>query len=402
MVDFLEKEKCCGCSACANICNFNAISMKEDSEGFMYPEINPQICYHCGACEKVCPVLNQDEKEREEPDAYAVTSNKEEILLKSSSGGVFSHLANYILNQGGIVFGAAFSSVNKVQHKAVTDKKDLMTLCGSKYVQSDINQSFCACRDLLRDNKLVLFSGTPCQIAGLNHFLKKKYDNLLTMEVICHGVPSPKVYKKYIRNIERRKRKKVRSVCFRSKDTGWENYSVKYQYEDGNIDLIKHQDDLYNQIFLSNQALRNSCYNCCFKRGKSNADITCGDFWGIRNVVPKMADNSGVSLVFCYDDKGKKYLDLIAPYLQKVNVKYKDAISGNPVYMASVRKPGSRALFFSDIRWKKIDKCIEYFCSEDGNILKKIQFREDVNDVRREKGVAYSIMWSIKNIKKFL
>ena len=153
---------------------------------------------------------------------------------------------------------------------------------------------------------------------------------------------------------------------------------------------------------MSNQALRNSCYNCCFKRGKSNADITCGDFWGIRNVVPKMADNSGVSLVFCYDDKGKKYLDLIAPYLQKVNVKYKDAISGNPVYMASVRKPGSRALFFSDIRWKKIDKCIEYFCSEDGNILKKIQFREDVNDVRREKGVAYSIMWSIKNIKKFL
>lgn len=402
MVGFLEKEKCCGCSACVNICNFNAISMKEDKEGFMYPEINSQMCCHCKACEKVCPVLNLDEKEVKEPDAYAISSNKKEILLKSSSGGVFSHLANYVLEQGGIVFGAAFSSVIEVQHKAVANKKDLIFLCGSKYVQSDINQSFRFCRDLLRDNKLVLFTGTPCQIAGLNQFLNKKYDNLLTMEVICHGVPSPKVLKKYIKNIEKKKRKKVSSIGFRNKETGWENYSVQYRYEDESIDIIKHQDDLYNKVFLSNQALRNSCYNCCFKQGQSKADITCGDFWGIQNVVPQMADNNGVSLVLCHNDKGKEYLDLIDSDLQKVNVKYKDAISGNPAYLLSVRKPGTRVLFFSDIQWKSIDKCIQYFCSEDESILKKIQFREDRHDVRQEKGTVYSLLWAIKNLKRVL
>lgn len=402
MVDFLEKEKCCGCSACANICNFDAISMKVDSEGFMYPETNLKMCCHCRACETVCPVANQDEKEVEEPAAYAVTSKREDVLLRSSSGGFFSHLANYVLAQGGTVFGAAFSSVIEVQHKAVTDEKDLYCLCGSKYVQSDINQCFRSCRDLLRDNKLVLFTGTPCQIAGLNHFLNKKYDNLLTMEIICHGVPSPKVLKKYIENIEKRKKKKVSSICFRSKYTGWENYSVEYQYDDESKDLIKHQDDLYNKIFLSNYVLRKSCYNCCFKQGKSNADITCGDFWGVRSVVPKMSDNNGISLVLCHSNKGGKYLDLIEACLQKESVKYEDAISENPVYLSSVRKPGSRDLFFSDIRWKSIDKCIQYFCSEDEHILKKIQFREDRKAVCQEKGVVYSLLWAIKNAKSIL
>lgn len=402
MVNFLEKEKCCGCAACVNICNFNAISMKADIEGFLYPEINQKICCHCGACERVCPVVNRDEKERKEPDAYAITSKREDILLKSSSGGFFSHLANSVLDQGGIVFGAAFLSAIEVQHKAVADKKALMALCGSKYVQSNINKSFRSCRDLLHENKLVLFTGTPCQIAGLNQFLNRKYDNLLTMEVVCHGVPSPKVLKKYIKNIEKKKRKKVSSICFRNKDTGWENYSVRYQYEDESMDIIKHQDDLYNKIFLSNQALRNSCYNCYFKQGRSDADITCGDFWGIENVVPQMADNNGVSLVLCHTDKGKKYLDSIAFYLQKEGVQYEDAVIGNPAYLSSVKKPGSRALFFSDIRRKNIDKCIKYFCSEDESKLKKIQFREDRNDVRQEKGIIYSLLWAIKNVKRIL
>lgn len=402
MVEFLEKEECCGCSACANICNFNAISMKVDSEGFMYPEINQKICCHCGACEKVCPVVNRDEKKRKEPEAYAMTSKQEEILLNSSSGGFFPHLANSVLNQGGIVFGAAFSSAIEVQHKAIVDKKDLRMLCGSKYVQSNINQSFRLCRDLLQKNKVVLFTGTPCQIAGLNQFLNKKYDNLLTMEVICHGVPSPKVLKKYIKNIEKRKKKKVSSIDFRNKDTGWENYAVRYQYKDKSIDIIKHQDDLYNKIFLSNQALRNSCYNCYFKQGKSNADITCGDFWGIQSIVPQMASNNGVSLVLCHTDKGKKYLDLIGSCLEKKRVEYEDAIGGNPVYLSSVRKPGARALFFSDIRWRNMDKCIQYFCSKEESILKRIQFREDRHDVCQEKGIVYSLLWTIKNVKRIL
>lgn len=207
MINFLEKEKCCECYGCANICKFNAISMKADSEGFLYPYINKKLCRHCGACEKVCPVLNQYEKKKKEPKAYAITSKQEDILLKSSSGGLFSHLANFVLIQNGIVFGASFSSAIEVQHKAITDEKDLMLLRGSKYVQSNIDQSFCSCRDLLNKNKLVLFTGTPCQIAGLNQFLNRNYDNLVTMEIICHGVPSPKVLRKYIKNLERKKRK---------------------------------------------------------------------------------------------------------------------------------------------------------------------------------------------------
>lgn len=402
MIELIEKEKCCGCSSCASVCIKGALRMKEDEEGFLFPSVNTKLCVKCGACVAACPVINGNNFTETEPKTYAAACMQDDLLCQCSSGGVFALLAKQILNQNGCVFGAAFTEQMVVEHICVEHENELRPLFGSKYVQSSIGSSYIRCKNELQKNRPVLFTGTPCQVAGLKQFLKREYDNLLTMEVICHGVPSPKILKKYIVSKEKKTGMGMVDFCFRSKKTGWEDYSVEYKYEDGSIESVMHHDDLYNRVFLSNLALRKSCYTCDFKNGKSGADITCGDFWGIQSVAPEMYSDKGVSLVLCHSGKGKVAFDKISSELVLEQVDFSDAVAGNPSYLCSTRRPAARKLFFDDINKKDIEVCINYFCNDDRKVQARILFREDMAEVQSQKGTLYSYLWAMKNLRRII
>ncbi len=324
--------------------------MIEDDEGFKYPQIDTSLCIKCGLCEKVCPYLNLNDI-RNPRIVYAAQNIDYNKKYNSSSGGVFVSLAESILNKGGVVFGAAFNSNLVVEHFCVESIDNLHLIMGSKYVQSDINTTYIKCRNFLEKNRLVLFSGTSCQIMGLNLFLNKKYDNLLTVDIICHGVPSPGVWRKYI-NFELRKigfTPKQTFIKFRDKNTGWEKFSFSIYDKTKNNSLPIKTSIFYKNIymngFLSNIILRPSCYNCPAKNGKSKSDITLADFWGIKNCHSEFYDNLGVSLVLVHSEKGHSFID--KSNIELIKVDFEEAIKYNPSYMKSVNEPNKREMFFS-------------------------------------------------------
>jgi len=229
MEQVLEKRKCMGCSACMNICPVGAIEMHEDKEGFKRPVINQEKCINCGACRRTCPVLNTQTNQALNK-CYACYSKDEHSMANSSSGGIFYLLADYVIKNKGIVIGAAFDKHNKLNHIAINELEDIIHLQGSKYLQSDLRDIFQLIRKNIKD-KLILFVGTPCQVAGLKAFLKKDYDNLITVDIICHGVPSPKLFKKYVTEMEARENQKLVKYIFRDKTSGWETYSNTFVFE---------------------------------------------------------------------------------------------------------------------------------------------------------------------------
>ena len=301
-----QKNNCCGCRACANICPVSAITMQEDEEGFFYPVINEDKCTNCGLCKKVCPSLNKSEVFHEntlKPDCYAVMAD-DETRLVSSSGGAFSLIANWILEQGGYVCGVAFVG-QKVQHIIIDNKDDLHKLRGSKYVQSDTNTVYSQIKDLLKNEEIVLFTGTPCQVAGLNTFLGKKYDNLYTVDLLCHGVPPQKVFDKYLEETMQPD-DEFAHTSFRNKVEGWGVYMTttgkKYN---GGATIT----DSYLQAFIKNMCLRPSCGTCAYTTTQRESDITIGDFWAIERFDKKLNDNKGTSVILLNSKKGKQMLN---------------------------------------------------------------------------------------------
>ena len=280
MIIIDDKTKCSGCHACANACPKNCISMVSDEEGFWYPQVNKEKCIDCGLCEKVCPIIHKWQSDDSlTTTAMAAINLNEEIRLKSSSGGIFTLIAEKIIDQGGVVFGAAFSDDFKsVQHICVDNIADLDKLRGSKYVQSKIGDTYKQAKEYLDSGRKVLFSGTPCQIGGLYSYLRKPYENLLTQDIICHGVPSPMVWEKYVEEHERKISSKANKVTFRNKKNGWKAYSVFIGFENRKQYLKEHSADMYIKAFLSDICLRPSCFDCQFKGIKRHADITLTDF----------------------------------------------------------------------------------------------------------------------------
>ena len=228
MIKIKAKEDCCGCYACYNICPKECITMESDNEGFWYPKIDKDKCINCNLCEKVCPIINKPNSSLYEKKSYAVFNKNEKIRLESSSGGIFSLLAEYVINNHGNVYGAVFDEDFNVKHVKINILQDINLLRGSKYVQSRINDIFKSIKFDLKNNKIVLFTGTPCQIAGLQSFLQKKYDNLILMDIVCHGVPSPLVWQQYINELKQNYKQNIKSIYFRDKSTGWKTYSVKF------------------------------------------------------------------------------------------------------------------------------------------------------------------------------
>ena len=233
MIDIKSKQECCGCQACFNICPKNAIEMIEDNEGFKYPSINKEKCIKCGLCEKVCPYVNEYSKKQilNESIAYGGWNLNEEIRRISSSGGIFTAIAKYIIEKNGVVCGAIFDENLNVVHDIVDNLNDLKKMNGAKYVQSDMRDNLKKIKKYLDNGRLVLFSGTPCQVSGLNSYLNKEYNNLYTCDIVCHGVPSPKVFNKYKKELEKDNSSKISFINFRDKITGWKSYSFLVKFK---------------------------------------------------------------------------------------------------------------------------------------------------------------------------
>lgn len=308
MIKLASKEKCTGCAACYNACGRNAISMTADGEGFLFPVINEKQCVECGHCIKSCPILEERQNENaEKPKAFAVWSDADRTV--SSSGGAFSAFARLILEKQGLVFGAAFDEKLQCQHKAVDNVDGLEPLRGSKYVQSFIGDTFKQVKEALRKDRFVLYCGTPCQIAGLKNYLRKNHDNLLLVDLACHGVPSQAVFDAYIAKISTRfaGRGIVDGFEFRRRD-GWG--SAPSVSLGGKFRSLFGKDNLYMTAFDKSMTFRRSCYSCPFAQLPRVGDITLADFWGLgRHGKPFKHDvMKGVSLVLVNNEKGERFM----------------------------------------------------------------------------------------------
>lgn len=328
-----HRNNCTGCRACEKICPKNAIEMIKDNRGFLYPVVNHDKCIKCGICEKRCPINNKEVEKNK--IAYAAYNKNEEVRMKSSSGGIFTALAKFVLKNNGVIFGAAFNKEFMVEHICVENEEELSRLRSSKYIQSDVNKTFEKAKEFLELGKLVYFSGTPCQIEGLKAYLLKEYDNLITQDVICHGVPSPKVWMAYLKY----KNKRIQACNFRDKEkTSWGKYQVKFVYEDG-IEYTNHDEDIFMKLFLGDLILRESCYQCKFKKLNRISDFTLADFWGISNIDKSFNDGKGTSLVIVNSKKGQEIFDKISNEIEKKKVELNQAIQYNTSMIQSVSKP---------------------------------------------------------------
>lgn len=364
-----DKNLCTGCTACFNICPNNAIYMEESSEGFTYPVIDKEKCISCGLCTKVCPILNNVKIENK-PVAYACINKDEKVRNLSSSGGIFTVLAEEILKNDGVIFGATFDEEYNVVHEYIEKKEDLEKLRGSKYVQSSINDTYKRTKEFLENNRYVLFTGTPCQIEGLKKYLQKDYKKLYTQDIICHGVPSPKVWKKYLEYRKNKDKQKPQNISFRNKDNGWKLFNTKFEYS--KFEYKQNQnEDIYMQAFLKNTSLRNSCYNCSFKKKNRVSDITLADFWGIENVLPEMDDNKGTSLVIVNSNKGEEFFEKIKNNINYKEVDLDEAIKYNKSMIESVKQDKNRKKFFENLDKMKFDKLVKKYTYKRG-IIKRI------------------------------
>lgn len=366
MIRISDKRECCGCSACAQACPQQAISMQPDKVGFLYPVINVSMCNDCGLCERTCPILSVREK-RIPKHVYAVKNNNENIRMNSSSGGLFSILAEDTIKKGGVVYGATFDDEWHVIHSRISQTEDIAKLRGSKYVQSTIGDIYKQVRQDLKERKEVLFSGTPCQVAGLQQFLKKKYDYLTTVDFVCHGVPNPRIWEDYLKEENSAVRRSlgkvpfssslestslIKGVNFRDKSNGWEKYrfvlTLAKPSGEGKCSSVLSStyvwEHPYMLLFLHDLIVRPSCHSCRFRNGKSGADYTMGDFWCIKKFHEDFYDDKGVSLLMTYGKDAGKFLIGDTDYIE---TKFEEACYGNPcIVMNWPYNPDSSFFYF--------------------------------------------------------
>lgn len=415
MIKITDKSQCCGCHSCAQRCPKQCISMQMDEEGFLYPNVETESCIDCGLCEKVCPVLNQF-GDKLPLQVYGAKNKDEEICKRSSSGGVFTMLAEHIINKGGVVFGARFDRLWDVEHAYTENIEGITQFMGSKYVQSRIGNTYQKAEEFLKAGRQVLFTGTPCQIAGLKHYLRREYDNLLCVDVICHGSPSPGVWRDYLRSIispvgqkntvsssnysplSERDALQIKGISFRDKRLGWKKFSFVLHTSQGGSrsegnsvspSIKTFSEPVYKSLWmrsmLHNFMLRPSCYNCPARKGSSGSDILLGDFWGINRCYPDFYNENGVSLVLAYTENGKAIIKSLGLTLHDAT--YADALDCNINIEESEAHPKLRNSFFADYNNSGIKTLLTY--------CKKIE----PNEVQRFLSKVYNKILLILKIK---
>lgn len=341
MIDIIDKKDCVGCNACVQRCPKQCISMHEDDQGFLYPKVDLSHCIHCNLCEKVCPVINQAEP-RKPLETFAAKNTDDVVRMSSSSGGIFYALAEKIIEDGGIVFGARFNEQWEVVHDYAETLEGVKAFQGSKYVQSRIGETFQQTEKFLKTGRRVMFTGTPCQIAGLSLFLRKEYSNLLAVDVACHSVPSPKVWKDYI---DSKKDITYDSINFRDKTNGWLNYGFSLTDKNNCMFYQKSSENVYMRGFLNDLYSRPSCATCPAKAGKSGSDITIADFWGIWDVKPEFDSHMGASAVIVNSNKGNNAINKLSD-VDFEKVSYEDIIRHNSALIKSAKLPEQRMVFW--------------------------------------------------------
>ena len=350
MIRISDKELCCGCTACVSACPARCIVMRRDREGFDYPVANPDMCLKCGLCERICPMQNPVQKV-EPMAAYAarcVSKTKE-----ASSGGVFPLLAQEVIKNDGVVCGAALDSSCVVEHREAETIEELAAFSGAKYVQSELYSIFEDVNCRLKEGTKVLFSGTPCQIAGLRSYLRDEYENLYTVDIACHGVPSPGLWEKYKAALETMYSSRLKNVKFRDQSNGWRHYNIRYDFADKTVTVPRLKDP-YLALFLQDMSLRPSCYDCRMRNGHSGSDITLGDLWSVAQTAPKMNDDKGVSGVLINTVKGQELWEKIAGSLSLEQLTPADVAKDNGGFAQKPTPiPEKREEFFKGVHSTK-------------------------------------------------
>jgi len=382
MIAIVDKARCCGCGACAQACPVHCIDMRQDGEGFLYPAADAARCMACGKCERVCPILRADGASPdsgtvfEQPLAIGGRNRDEAVRQASSSGGAFSLFADRILAMGGVVYGAAMRD-GHVVHVCAGNAEELAALRGSKYVQSAIGDAYSEIEGHLKAGRPVLFTGTPCQTAGLASFLGRPWDNLYLVDFICHGTPSPKVFAQYLASLEAREGSKVVSFSFREKDRGWHESGLQMgtRVKFGNGSEIRRYPalrDSYMNGFLEDIYLRPSCYQCRFKViPKHTADITIADFWGINRVLPQLNDGRGTSLLLIHNARGKALFDAVSDAFEYRECDWKAATAKNPTLVRSASVPPQREAFFEELEARGYDHVARKYLSTPRTVVSK-------------------------------
>lgn len=367
----VDKSGCTGCSACAAACPVEAIAMKPDADGFLYPQVDGGRCIHCDKCHRVCPA-DRPRQEQAPERAYFAMAKDSKLRQNSSSGGAFTLLAEQVLAQGGLVFGCAMTDdCTGAHHVAVATAAELNPLRGSKYVQSDLGDALRQAKKALAENRLVLFTGTPCQIGGVKAYLGQR-DKLLTVDVICHGVPSPMVWRTYLAELEREYGAKAQSVRFRDKTEGWQRYSLVVTFDNGQIYRKNVLEDLYLRGFVENLYLRPSCHDCRFKGDGYASDMTVADFWGISEIRPELGDCNGVSLVIPHTASGEQ----MAAWLAAEPVPVNQALRHNRSYYQPAPASPFREKALKQIRRCGTGKTLHKYCGFgfEAKLRKKLKF----------------------------
>lgn len=349
MIDIKEKEKCCGCSACASICPKECIDMITDEEGFLYPKVNNDICINCNLCEAICPILNCKEEETFEQDGYIVQNKNEQVLRESTSGGAFTAIAAYVLRKKGVVFGVELTEQLEAHHIYIENEDELYKFRNSKYIQSNVGMSYKEAKSFLEQGRFVCFSGTPCQIEGLKKYLKKDYENLITVDVVCRAVPSPLIFKKYIELQENVFKEKILKVRFRDKYYGYKYSTLNIVSEKNNGSYHEGIDsDPWLRAFFSNICDRPSCHKCKFRKIYRVSDITIWDCLNVWEFSKELDNDKGATRVLIHSDKAKKVFEEIKRDFNYIKIAPQKLIKDVAEVKRSVPQNERRREFFRD------------------------------------------------------
>ncbi|ROR31465.1 coenzyme F420 hydrogenase/dehydrogenase beta subunit [Mobilisporobacter senegalensis] len=349
MILYKDKDFCTGCTACENVCPKNSITMIEDEEGFYYPVIDDKICNDCGLCKKTCPQYKEYNKCENIPEIYAASHNSKDIVFNSSSGGMFTALSDWILENNGVVYGVMFDDNFIVSHNRATDSQTRDKFHGSKYVQSNISSTFKQVEEDLKNNIIVMFTGTPCQNAGLLNYLEKRkvnIDKLYTCDNICHAVTSPLIWKEYVEFIENKFDDKLVKYSMRNKKEGWKSQKVLAEFKQCDYSKECNSKYSFNKLFLSLLPVRPSCYECKYTSFNRVTDITLADFWNFEENNKIFDKDKGISLVLVNSEKGNKWFEAIKSNIRFVLSNQKECWQPHLEYSSA--KPKNRIKFWNE------------------------------------------------------